>query len=314
MAEQVFRSPGFFEREIDLSQREKEIVGVPAGVIGTAEMGPAFVPVTLGSFADFKARFGELDPKKFGPYAVNEFLKNRTAITYIRVLGAGSNETTSDFSNTTQAGIVKNAGFIVKGSQNHIRGGKDGCVQFIVAEHFVSSTADYGYPIFTDNDSYGISSGDDRVYLVRAMLFTATGSRFQLFDGGDNANGNAYPPVSVTEYRNFLSGTVGTNKDKPMYKRFKLVLSTSCPASATTYKFNDEGKVGIRIYTASLDPSDDFYISKILNTDPEQFQRENHLLYGDFAVEDEVATTLTYKTGSVILASGSALGLSLIHI
>ena len=38
MAEQTFRSPGFFEREIDLSQRESEIVGVPAGVVGTAEM------------------------------------------------------------------------------------------------------------------------------------------------------------------------------------------------------------------------------------------------------------------------------------
>ena len=97
MAEQVFRSPGFFEREIDLSQREKEIVGVPAGVIGTAETGPAFIPVTIGSMADFEARFGSLDPTKFGPYAVSEFLKNRTALTYIRVLGAGNNETTSIF-------------------------------------------------------------------------------------------------------------------------------------------------------------------------------------------------------------------------
>ena len=76
MAEQVFRSPGFFEREIDLTQREKEVVGVPAGVIGTSETGPAFIPVTVGSFSDFKGRFGDLDSKKFGPYAVNEFLKN----------------------------------------------------------------------------------------------------------------------------------------------------------------------------------------------------------------------------------------------
>ena len=36
MAEQTFKSPGFFEREIDLSQRDSEIVGVPAGVVGTA--------------------------------------------------------------------------------------------------------------------------------------------------------------------------------------------------------------------------------------------------------------------------------------
>ena len=107
MAEQTFRSPGFFEREIDLSQRESEVVGVPAGVVGTAQMGPAFVPVTVGSFADFERKFGSLDPKKFGPYAVREFLKHRTAITYVRVLGAGSNETATDIANTRAAGTVK---------------------------------------------------------------------------------------------------------------------------------------------------------------------------------------------------------------
>ena len=81
MAEQTFKSPGFFEREIDLSQRETEIVGIPAGAVGTSQLGPAFVPVTVGSFADFERRFGTLDPKMFGPYAVREFLRYRTALT-----------------------------------------------------------------------------------------------------------------------------------------------------------------------------------------------------------------------------------------
>ena len=54
MAEQTFRSPGFFEQEIDLSAREKAPVGTPAGIIGTAIKGPAFLPVTVGSFADFE--------------------------------------------------------------------------------------------------------------------------------------------------------------------------------------------------------------------------------------------------------------------
>ena len=42
MAEQTFRSPGFFENEVDLSGREASISGTPAGIIGTAELGPAF--------------------------------------------------------------------------------------------------------------------------------------------------------------------------------------------------------------------------------------------------------------------------------
>ena len=53
MAEQTFRSPGFFEQEIDLSARKTAPTGTPAGVIGTSLRGPAFVPVTVGSFRRF---------------------------------------------------------------------------------------------------------------------------------------------------------------------------------------------------------------------------------------------------------------------
>ena len=102
MAEQTFRSPGFFEREIDATARETSIVGTPAGVVGTAEKGPAFVPVTVGSMTDFINKFGDIDTNRFGPYAVQAFLSNRTALTYMRVLGAGSNETTTDNNAATE--------------------------------------------------------------------------------------------------------------------------------------------------------------------------------------------------------------------
>ena len=78
MPEQTFRSPNFYQREIDLSARAPQgPVGTPAGVIGTANKGPAFVPVTVGNFDEFVATFGNLDPKRFGPYAVNEFACSR---------------------------------------------------------------------------------------------------------------------------------------------------------------------------------------------------------------------------------------------
>ncbi len=78
MPDFAFRSPNFFEREIDLSAPQlRGPVGTPAGVIGTANKGPAFVPVTIANFDEFVATFGNLDPKRFGPYAVNEFLKHR---------------------------------------------------------------------------------------------------------------------------------------------------------------------------------------------------------------------------------------------
>ena len=116
MAEQTFRSPGFFEQEIDLAARQIRPSGTPAGIVGTSERGPAFVPVTVGSFTDFETRFGSLSTDRFAPYAVREWLQNRTSCTFLRVLGAGSNETSADITNTTNYGTVKNAGFVISGS------------------------------------------------------------------------------------------------------------------------------------------------------------------------------------------------------
>ena len=58
-----------------------------------------------------------------------------------------------------------------------------GCVQFIAASHWVSSSQEgIGYPIFSDNDSFPKVAGQlvERARLIRGMLFTATGSRFEI--------------------------------------------------------------------------------------------------------------------------------------
>ena len=93
MAEQTFKSPGFFEQEIDLAAQKQSPTGTPAGIIGSSEYGPAFVPMTIGTYTDFEARFGSLNPEAFAPYAVREFLKHKDAVTFMRVLGAGANLT-----------------------------------------------------------------------------------------------------------------------------------------------------------------------------------------------------------------------------
>ena len=111
MPEQVFKSPGFFDREIDLTARTVAPSGVPAGIIGTSQKGPAFVPLTQGTFSDFVTKFGDLDPKKPATYAVNQFLQNRFAATFVRVLGAGANSTSSDIETIRIQGTVKNAGW-----------------------------------------------------------------------------------------------------------------------------------------------------------------------------------------------------------
>lgn len=113
MAELTFRSAGVSTREIDLSGPSVTgPQGIPAGVIGTSVGGPAFVPVTFANFSEFVSVFGETDGEKFGPLAVNEWLKNARAVTYLRILGVGNGK-----KRDASSGVVTNAGFFVGGQQ-----------------------------------------------------------------------------------------------------------------------------------------------------------------------------------------------------
>lgn len=293
MAEQTFRSPGFFEQEIDLSSRQVNPIGTPAGVIGTAGQGPAFVPITVGSFADFETKFGSLDPNRFGPYAVREFLKHRTSLTYLRVLGAGANETSTDISNTNQFGYVKNAGFRITGTADTADvPASDGSVQFLVATHTPVSDEAASYSLFTDNDS--VTSHDD-TNLVRGVIFAASGTKLELLshDGYRVSSGSSQFTARV--------GSMGGQLEENKY--FKMVISSS-----SGLRFGNDGiggNAGIRVLTASLDPKDDQYIGRVLNTDPLRFQEEEHLLYLDYSVEHELAPVKSATAPTVGLASGS---------
>jgi len=293
MAEQTFRSPGFFDQEIDLSGMQVSSTGIPAGVIGTSEKGPAFVPVTVGSFADFQTRFGTLDSKRFGPYAVKQWLDNRTSLTYVRLLGAGANETSSDISTTRSVGTVTNAGFRVTGSvsSDGTKQGTQGTVQLIVAKHNAVSDETAGFPVFTDNSSISNASA---MFLVRGAVLLATGTRMMAMD-----NTGSYSGLTTA----FNVAKVGAIGDSPLSqtKYFKLIISST---SGKGWSYN-ESKSGIRILTASLDPSDSNYISKILNTDPLKFQKEEHLLYLDYAVEHELAPVVSDTVPTVAVVSGS---------
>ena len=296
MAEQTFRSPGFFEREIDASQRQTEIVGVPAGIVGTAQKGPAFVPVTVGSMNDFVNKFGDVDPERFGPYAVEAFLNNRTALTFVRVLGAGANETAAHVEATQQQGTVRNAGFKIEPQDNMatVLSASESAVQFITARHHLSAALDYSYPIFIDNPSMANKSSDI-ADLVRAVVLTASGSRMQLLEIGEtwtqNSDQNAVLKEPYTGH-------------KAAYC-FALAISSS-QGSDFTNEFVDQAGAGVKIITASLNPTHQSYISNVLNTDPLKFEEEKHLLYLDFAVEDEVAPVKYDGTSvSVSLVSGS---------
>ena len=128
--------------------------------------------------------------------------------------------------------------------------------------------------------------------MVRAVVLVPSGTRMQILDHDQNYNAaNALDDTAAVGGSTLSNGMAG---------KFKLVISSSA-AGYDTY----EGKTGIRIYTASLNPRNSDYIYNILNTDPTQFQREQHLLYAHFPVEPEIADVTTTGQGVAVL-SGSA--------
>ena len=294
MADQIFKFPGFYDREIDLTARVALPTGVPGGVIGAAIKGPAFIPYTLGSFSDFNTKFGGFDPSIPAPYAVEKFLQNRSALTFVRVLGAGANISLADITATQAAGIVKNAGFKISGSSNWTTAGAGsravGAVQFLVARHELQpgESAPSGFPMFTDNNSF---TGDPGfANLVRGVIFTASGSRVMIMSGSNESFSSLMDDTTV------YSTPIGS--EEPY---FKIAISTSLGASYGV----DDGFTGVRIYSASFNPTSDLYFAKLLNTDPSKFEEQQHYLYLDYAVDDEVATVVQNTVSGVLIASGS---------
>ena len=74
MSEQTFKSPGFFEREIDLTGLSDVSMGTPAGIIGTAKKGPAFVPTIVRNYEEFEKIFGSYNSNYYTPYTVKNYL------------------------------------------------------------------------------------------------------------------------------------------------------------------------------------------------------------------------------------------------
>ena len=273
MAEQNFRSPNFYEREIDQSAPTVGgPSGTPAGLIGTANKGPAFVPVTVADSDSYTSVFGGLDTNKMGPYAANEWLKNRSALTYLRVLGIGANTTSQQISSTTVSGRVTNAGFRISGSMI-TTGDKrhNGVVQFITARHSIQTDEGAAMPIFTDNDS---RSGAGVMSIVRGVVFLPSSSRLMILDGNASISSTTFVAGGPADVGTVVSGKV------------KLVVSSTLGSSWSS----DDKVAGIRVMTASFDPSSQDYFGKVLNTDPKRFAADQHYLYMDFAVDDELAT------------------------
>ena len=81
------RSPGVNSNEIDRSTIETGTPQVGAILVGRTPTGPAFKPITLSREADLIAIFGDRQPDCPVTYAGQNYLKNSSALTVVRILG-----------------------------------------------------------------------------------------------------------------------------------------------------------------------------------------------------------------------------------
>jgi phage tail sheath protein FI len=98
MAE-VFVSPGVYTQEIDDTFVPAGAGTIGAALIGRTVSGPAFRPIRVNNFSEFRNTFGGADPTKYMPYAAKSYLRNGAPLTVVRVLGKGT-------ANAGQVGVI----------------------------------------------------------------------------------------------------------------------------------------------------------------------------------------------------------------
>jgi phage tail sheath protein FI len=307
MAQLKFGSAGVTAKEIDLSAPvAQEPVGVPAGVIGTALQGPAFVPITVGLISDFYAKFGLTDGKKFGPLAVTEWLRNAGSVTYLRVLGVGDGRKRND------DGSVTNAGFTVGEDQPRVGDGVlvgnpyatsgsnsvQGRTYFLGA--FMSESA--GSTVFSDAGLQGqgsITPGvNTAVPIVRGVLMAPSGVILRL---SSSVTASSVPGSSLVATEQSSQGS-----------QFGAVVLMDAGVAKQDFVLLLNGHQGTdplypNVVTASFDMTSPNYFANVLNRDPLKYQQAGHFLYAYWDIHPVTAVV----TGSGLVAETSGSGASL---
>jgi hypothetical protein len=290
--------PGVYSGEVDLTGvTTTSPTGPSAGIIGTAQSGPAFVPVVVGSNNDFVRVFGEpeiaassLDEPAttdFGVLAGQQYFTNASSpasMTYLRTLGIGNG-----LQRSAASGQVTNAGFVVGSKQvqsngnigrnvNAVNLGVPGRTYFLGC--YMSESA--GSTIFSDA---GIQSTNSAHPILRAVLLAPSGVTLSLSGNFNTSNA----PSSVAATTSITNGAL-TGSVNILDSTFVLFLN---------------GYTGtVNTITASFDPANlnHFSLNASINTDPSKIEEKGHYLYAYY----DVPASLAVVTGSGLLDPVSA--------
>ena len=297
MAQDNFGSPGVTAKEIDNTFASTPVPsGIPAGVIGTAKRGPAFVPVTVSSMAEFIRRFGDLENGDFGPLAVQEWLRSAESACYLRVLGVGDG--TQRTSSGNNAGKVARAGFVV-GDELVQANGNLGANPFAVANGVPGRTYMLGCFMSESNGStYFTEAGLNAEFtskavtlglarpILRGVLMAASGVTLTL-SGTDNGSSDA-PYTANAAATVFGPEGSQTGSVDIVTSEFKLFLNG----------LDDTATEAKSVVAASFNENSSSYFANVFNRNPAQLEEKGHLLYTYY----DVPTQFAILTGTGVVS------------
>jgi len=271
--------------------------GLPAGVIGTAEKGPAFVPTTVATPQDFVVDFGlPSDTRANAPMAGIEWLRNSQALTFLRVLGAGSGKTRES---GTNAGRVANAGFVAGGQLPQRPGGGFGDNTYVTTAGDGDEGRTYLLGCFmkqSGSSTYFEDAGkpSEGTPVLRGILMAASGVFLSL--SGAHVNNNAAGATGNAASATSVTGSVNLKEGR---QEFVLLQHGFNNTDSQAYK---------NTLTASFDPTAPNYLDKIFNTDPFKTEEAGHLLYADYKIHPALAIPTGSGIVAVISGAGGAEG------
>ena len=324
MAELTFKSPGVSTREIDLSGPTNAApTGTPAAVIGTAKQGRAFVPITVGTFADFVTEFGTSDGETFGPMAVQAWLRNAGSATYVRLLGAG------DGKKRDSNGAVSRGGFIVGNEQVADTGAQSG---YVVSNEYAGSARRTYAPkgrthflgvIMKEVNSSGVftNAGLGAVHpILRGVIMAPSGvvpalSASRGSDatsrglGGFSGNntplaGPAGPDQAAVGTFGVYNATAGASARDAGSTVGAINIAGGKQEFVVLLNGHAHTSQYPNIITASMDPTAPNYFARVLNTDPTKIQNAGHYLHSHYNIYPNLAV----PTGSTLVSTAYSNG------
>jgi hypothetical protein len=269
----VFISPSVKFAERDLTFTVRNVGVTTLGLAGETTKGPAFEPIFVQDFDQFRLRFGTKSTEKIGsnlkfqlPYVAGSYLQESNQLYVTRILGLSGYDAGEGWAIKASAGLnYSTSGLSVSSS------GITTFTNFTFSGSTVPSstgTTTTIAPTFTKNQSTNQYAGIRTSYTL-ISLNSLVGS------GTTSFNSVVVTGSSYTEYEDMVVALIRSRATYPGGDNTLVFTTTGLTISADAvndllgdFTLTAAGSFGTETYTVSLNNSNSNYIGSVLGTKP----------------------------------------------